>query len=151
MPERKAEPLKNRKRHVVELAEIAFRELSLPGSLHTKADEERLWRMFRGMEFLDKLLSAWKSKVDDLVEQFELTGDAKVLVAGIKALNTPVRAKEAGEYERDLQRLTWGDALTLVSDKMEDVEDFDEPTMTALVELLTDKPVKLTTANPRKR
>ncbi len=32
---------------------------------------------------------------------------------------------------------------------MEDVEDFDEVKMTALVELLMGKPVRLTTPNPR--
>lgn len=142
-------PLKNRNRHRVELAEIAFRELSLPGSLHSKADEDRLWRIWRGAQFLDDLLAAWKASVDDLLEQFELTGDGEKLARGLKVLNVPIRLKEREEYEREVVQLPWGDALTLVNDHMQDVEDFEEPKLTALVELLLGKPVRLTSANPR--
>lgn len=144
-------PLKSARRHPIQLAEIAYRELDMPGTLHSQADQARLGRLWRGLQFLDELLAAWKGSVDRLVEQYELTGDPKPLIAGIKELNIPRNLKEYDEYQKELVKIPWGDAMTMISDRMEDIEDFDEVKLTALLELLIDKPVKLTTPNPRKR
>ncbi len=83
---RKQTPLKNTKRHVVRLAEIAFNELSLPGSLHSKADEERLWRIFRGLKWLDDDQAQLRGKFTEILADYDKDHDAKALVARLRKL-----------------------------------------------------------------
>lgn len=147
---RAQKPLRAR-RNAVQLAEVAFRELSLPGSLHSKADEARLWRIFRGLEWLDNEQVRIKTAIDDLLEAYEANPKIDALIEGLRKLTKPINEEAAKEYERDLVTLSFGDALTMISDRMEDIEDFDEMKIKALLELLIDKPVKITSANPRKK
>ena len=143
---RTAKPLKA-KRHVVKLAEIAFRELGLAGLTH--ADTERLWRVWRGMEFLDREQVRIKMTIDDLLMVYEATKKVGPLLEGLRKLTTPINPEAVEEFEKEVVEVGFGDALTMINDRMEDVEDFDELKVKALLELLLDKPVKITTANPR--
>lgn len=147
---RAQKPLRAR-RPPIKLAEVAFRELGLSTSSWSKADVERYWRIWRGMEFLDNEQVRLKTAIDDLLEAYEANPKLDALVDGLRKLTKPINEDAAKEYERDLVSVSFGDALTMISDRMEDVEDFDEMKVKALLELLTDKPVKITSANPRKR
>lgn len=103
--QKRGKPLRNdiHKRHVVHLADIAYRELSLAGTLHSRADEARLSRLWRGMQFLDndqaelrgsftELLIAWdKSKKDKKA--------IEALVAGLRPLAAPPDGLEKVEVE----------------------------------------------------
>src|SRR5271166_1728498 len=92
---RTAKSLKT-KRSAVELAGIAFRELTL--SSMTRADEDRLWRLLRGLEWLDDQLATWKTRLDDLLEAHALNQDIEKLLSGLRTLITPVNPKAAEEY-----------------------------------------------------
>jgi hypothetical protein len=145
---RTAKPLRER-RHVVKLAEIAFRELGLASLTH--ADTERLWRLWRGMEFLDGEQVRLKTSIDDLLMVYDTTKKVGPLLEGLRKLTTPINPEHVEEFEKDLVHASFGDALTMINDRMEDIEDFDELKVKTLLEVLLDKPVKITTSNPRLR
>lgn len=147
---KKVKPLKNVKRHPVKLADIAFGELSLPGSLNSRADEERLGRIRRGMEWLDEEVSRVRGTAMSLLSAYDRTKDVDQLVAGLRELAKIQDPEKAAQYEETVQKVRFGDALTMVSDHMEDVEDMDEAKIEALLELLTGKPTVITGRNPRK-
>jgi hypothetical protein len=145
-PKRTAKPFKA-KRHVVHLAEIAWRELGL--STMTHADTERYWRIRRGMEWLDEEIGRVKGTLQGLLHAYDVRKEGDQLLAGLKELCKVIDPEKEVEFEKTVLRLSFGDALTLISGKMEDVEDFDEDKIENLLELLTGQPVEVTSRNPR--
>lgn len=146
---REAKPLKTR-RHPAKLAEVAWRELGLSiTNAWSQADIERYWRIWRGLEFLDNEQTRIKVGVDDLIEAFEAHKRLPDFIKGLRALTKPINEEAVEEYEKELVTMSFGDATTIISDLMEDIEDFDEIKIKNLLELLLDKPVKITTGNPR--
>lgn len=143
--------LKRPRQHVTKLAEIAFKELQLSTSSWTKADIARLWRIWRGLEWLDGDQVRIKTAIEDMLEVYDATKDVERLLGGLRQLSVAIDPKVAEAYARDLVSMSFGDALTMVSDKMEDVENFDETKLKILAEFLLGKPVKITTGNPRRK
>lgn len=84
MAARRMKPLKNAKRHTVKLAEIAFRELGL--SSMTRADTERLWRVWRGLQWLDDDQAALRRNLDTLLAVWDKNHDGGALAEGLRKL-----------------------------------------------------------------
>ena len=74
------------RRDVVKLAEVAYEELSLPGSMRSRADEERLHRMWRGLKALDDEAAEVKDELLELVTAWEKNQSAVDLIVGLRAL-----------------------------------------------------------------
>lgn len=86
MAARKQTPLKNTKRHPVKLAEIAHGELSLPGTLHSHADQERLGRLWRGLKWLNDDQAELRARFETILSDFDKDKDAKALVDRLQKL-----------------------------------------------------------------
>jgi hypothetical protein len=84
---RKQTQLKNTKRHPVQLAEVAFNELSLPGTLKTQADQERLWRIWRGLKWLDDDQAQLRGTFHDILSDYAKDRDATALVDRLQKLD----------------------------------------------------------------
>lgn len=82
----RAEKAGGPRRDVVRLAEVAYGALSLPGSLHSRADEQRLHQMWRGLKALDDEQADIKDDLLKLVTTYEKKPDAEALLKGLKAL-----------------------------------------------------------------
>ena len=83
----KKKPLKNAKRHPVRLAEIAYGELCLPGSLSTHADEARLGRVWRGLQWLDDDQAALRRNFMVLLEAYDKDHKVEPLIKGLRKLS----------------------------------------------------------------
>lgn len=84
MAARKQTPLKNTKRHVVKLAEVAFNELG--NASLTRADTERLWRIWRGLKWLDDDQAQLRGTFTAILEDYAKDHDAKGLVERLRKL-----------------------------------------------------------------
>jgi hypothetical protein len=101
------------RRQPIELAEIAYKELSLPGTFHSHADEERLGRLWRGLKALDDEQAQLRDEVALLLLNHEKTGDAAALVLGLRGLvgmtSEQLEAQNKREFaikqERELEAL----------------------------------------------
>lgn len=147
-----AKPLTPRpKRHVVKLAEIAFRELSLPGSLHSKADEARLWRLMRGLEWLDEELGRVRGSLMGLLEAFDRDKNVDQLVEGARKLSEIPDPEKKADYEKNVRKLTFEEAVDEITTHINDIQGFDEEKVENILEVMTDKPIVITTPNPRRK
>jgi hypothetical protein len=94
-------PLKNARRHVVKLAEIALNELELNVSEWTRANADRLYRIWRGLQWLDDDQAHLRAGMDDLLEAWDRERDPEKLVTGLREL---MKGGPAGQPDEDLDK-----------------------------------------------
>ena len=108
-------PLRNARRTPIQLAEKAFRELSQPGVLSTRADETRLGQLWRGLEYLDNDQSNLRQNLADALVNFGHDRDLPTLIAALKSLieMSPEKLAAWDERERIAERAKEADALIM--------------------------------------
>ena len=88
------------RRDILRLAELAYGELGMAGTLHSRADQVRLERLYRGLVCLDEEQAKIKDEILELEQEYEKKKDVAALLAGLKRIREKVPPKTLGRPKK---------------------------------------------------
>jgi hypothetical protein len=103
-------------RHPAALAEVAFKELLLSTDTWTRADRDRLGRMWRGLTWLDNDQADLRASIDDLLEAWTKTRGGERATAALVACRMLSRSRSRHRgvccvNVRSVLTVAWGGAV----------------------------------------